>query len=90
MGNFSSTPLATADPAVRGQVPQKQGLKPDEVGAIYVLPESPRASSTKTRIETHIDVDVRQAHLRMLVGSLKGEVHSRPVPAAIRDSIALF
>ncbi len=36
---------------VRGQVPRKQGLKPPgEQGAEKL--ESPRASSTKTRIET--------------------------------------
>ena len=37
---------------VRGQVPQKQGLKRPSMAFLTCSKESPRASSTKTRIET--------------------------------------
>jgi len=37
---------------VRGRVPRKQGLKLNESDELHPLPWCPRASSTKTRIET--------------------------------------
>jgi len=40
--------------AVRGRVPQKQGLKQDNWHGQEMVAICPRASSTKTRIETHM------------------------------------